>query len=88
MFAVGLHNIYVMQQKTTDSQIASKSMYRDVISRIKESLNIDDISTWVFGGKSDLNMCFVGDDCPKEYRNQVLEIIKDVESEYKNQFLR
>ena len=59
-------------------------MYRDVICRIKEALNIDEISTWVFGGQSDLNMCFVGDDCPQKYRNQVLEIIKDVESEYFN----
>lgn len=68
-----------------DSSI-SRKMYNEIIERVKniskEVLNNEEIKAWIIGGNPNLYMCFVGDDCPKKYRDDVMNIIKDVESHY------
>lgn len=65
---------------------SSKKMYDEIIERIisicGDDLNIDEIHSWILGGSSTLSMCFVGDDCPNKYREIVMKIIKEVESNY------
>lgn len=73
-----------LEQQTIQT---SNTLYNDVVFKIKTSLTsvfkIDEIKSWVLGD-ADLNMCFVGDNCPQEYRKKVSEIIKEVESQYNN----
>jgi hypothetical protein len=61
-------------------------MYNEVIERIKHLSNdillSDDVHSWVLGGVPNFDMCFVRDECPKKYRDDILNIIKDVESQY------
>lgn len=64
----------------------SRKIYEEVLDRVKsitkDVVSSEDVSKWLFGGIQDLDMCFVGDDCPKLYRKDIMYIIKDVESHY------
>lgn len=72
-------------EKVSEIKISgANEMYNEVIDRIKSITNghvNEDVSTWVLS-KSTMGMCFVGDMCPKRYREDVLKIITEVESTY------
>lgn len=77
-----MQNSAVLAEELT----SSKEIYNEIIERIlaicEEDIDTAEIHSWILGGSSSLSMCFVGDNCPNKYRNAVVNIIKEVESNY------
>lgn len=75
-----------MKNNTQISDICiTSTIYTEVIDRVKSIAKdvalTEDVSNWILA-TANFEMCFVGDNCPKRYRDDVLRIIKEVEAHY------